>query len=89
MEKKKSETLSQITNHGKLGRAIRIGKNSHVSFNAPGHKREYFTPTVDVLIGIGKDHTATLIMDEESWKAFKEGKEINIESLKSFKSKFL
>ena len=80
---------SQSENHGKLGRRIEIGSTAHVTVNKPGMKVEFFTPTVDVLIGIGNDHVANLIMDKDAWEALKSGEEINIDSLKDFTKKFL
>ena len=79
----------EIDNFGKLGKRIEIGANSKVTKNKPGMKVEFFTPTIDVLIGIGKDHVANLIMDEDAWKALKKGEAINIDSLKTFTKKFL
>lgn len=76
-------------NHGKLGRRIEIGSTAHVSKNKPGMRLEFFTPTVDVLIGIGKDHVAHLVMDEDAWVALKKNQKINITSLKQFTEKFL
>lgn len=79
-------------NHGKLGKRIEIGSTAHASVNKPGMKLEFFTPTIDVLIGIGDDHVAYLVMDVDAWEALKaggkEGKQ-NITSLKQFTKKFL
>ena len=79
---------SQIDNFGKLGKRIEIGANSKVTMNKPGLKVEFFTPTIDVLIGIGKDNVANLIMDEDAWKALNKGEELNIDTLNEFKEKF-
>lgn len=88
-QKTRSITQSQIENHGKLGKRIEIGATAHVRVNKPGMKVEWFVPTVDVLIGIGKDHVAYLIMDEDAWKALKKGQKVSIDSLPTFKKKFL
>jgi hypothetical protein len=85
----RSITNSFPENHGKLGRRMEIGSTAHVSINRPGMKHEWFVPTVEVLIGIGKDHVAYLIMDTDAWQAFKKNQKINIDSLKTFTSKFL
>lgn len=79
----------EIDNFGKLGKRIEIGANSKVTMNKPGMKVEFFTPTIDILIGIGKDHVANLIMDTDAWVALKKGAALNIDTLKSFKKKFL
>lgn len=76
-------------NHGSLGRRLEIGSKSHVTKNRSGMKVEFFTPTIELLIGIGKDHVAHLIMDEDAWDAFKSGEEISISTLKDFKNNFL
>lgn len=76
-------------NFGTLGKRIEIGARAKINKNKPGMKVEFFTPTVDVLIGIGKDHVAYLIMDEDSWKALKKGSKIDITTLAKFKKKFL
>lgn len=85
----KNIKVSKTLNHGKLGKRIEIGSTAHVTLNEPGLKVEFFTPTVDVLIGIGKDHVANLIMDEDAWKALKKGQKISITSLKQFTKNFL
>ena len=85
----RSVTTNEIANFGVLGEEIKISPKSKVNINKPGYKVEYFTPTVEVLIGIGKDNTATLIMDEDAWKALKAGEPIDITTLKEFKKKFL
>lgn len=98
MAKKKSElqkeTIRTITssypeNFGSLGRRIEFGAKSKVSINKPGMEVKFFTKTVDVLIGIGKDHVAYLIMDADAWDALKKGQKINIDTLQEFKKKFL
>ncbi len=76
-------------NFGSLGKRIEIGSKAKINKNKPGLKVEFFTPTVDVLIGIGKDHVAYLIMDEDAWKALNKGQKIDITTIKGFKEKFL
>ncbi len=87
--KVKNSTHYEIENFGKLGKRIEIGSTAHVTVNKAGFKKEYFVPSVQLTIGIGKDHTATLIMDTDSWKALKKGQKIDITSLTQFKKKFL
>lgn len=76
-------------NFGALGKQIKIGAKSNISVNKPGYKCEWFVPTVEVLIGIGKDHTAHLLMDTDAWKALKKGSKIHITTVQEFKEKFL
>jgi hypothetical protein len=85
----RSISQTQIENHGKLGKRIEIGSTAHVSLNKPGMKCEWFVPTIQCIIGIGKDHVGYLIMDEDAWKALKKGQKINITSIKQFTKKFL
>lgn len=76
-------------NHGQLGKRIALGSKTHITKNKPGMKMEFFTPTMQVLIGIGKDHVAYLIMDEDAWKALNKGQKLDVETLTTFKEKFL
>lgn len=73
---------------GKLGREIKISPKTIVMFNDP-FTRTFATDTVEVLIGIGKYHSASLTMDVYSWKALKEGAEINITTSKQFRKQFI
>jgi hypothetical protein len=90
----KTKTVRSIVsahpeNHGSLGMRLEFGAKSHISKNKAGAKFEYFTPTIELLFGIGKDHTGRLIMDEDAWKAFKKGTKVNIDSFQKFKKNFL
>ena len=42
-----------------------IRRNQDNTHDAPS-KREYFTPHYDVLIGVGKDHTADITLDHDA-----------------------
>ena len=79
----------EICNHGSLGRELKISPKSHITFNCPGYKQEFFVESVAVLIGIGKDHTADLIMSKEAYEALRSGEEINVTTKKEFIKKFL
>ena len=88
--KKISRTYSQkIKKIDTLGREIKISPKANISVNDAGFKIEFFVDTVNVLIGIGKDHAADLIMEKGSWEALKNGAEISITTTKEFKKKFL
>ena len=85
-----SATINQhIENFGSLGKRLEIGARAKVSINKPGFSLTHYEPTVDVLIGIGKDHVARLIMDVGAWEALKNGEEIDIDTLASFRNNFL
>jgi hypothetical protein len=71
-----------------LGKEIRISPKANATVNKPGFKTEFFVPTVNVLIGIGKDNTADLIMTVDAWEALKSGEEISITTVKEFREKF-
>jgi hypothetical protein len=89
LSKIKSTITAHPDNHGTLGRRIEIGSKSHITKNKAGMKAEFFTPTIELLIGIGNDHVAHLIMDEDAWVAFKKGQKTHINTLKDFTEKFL
>lgn len=78
-----------IINFGSLGRELKVSPKSHVTINKPGYRQEMFVESVTLLIGIGKDHTADIVMTKEAWEAFKAGEELEITTLKEFKEKFL
>lgn len=88
-EDPKIRFTQEITKMGSLGREIKISPKSYCTINSPGFKAEYFVPTISICIGIGKDHTAELIMTQEAWDALKSNEEINITTLKEFKEKYL
>lgn len=60
----------------KFGVNMAIPNNAIVEIHNAGTKREYFTESIEVLIGIGKDYTASLIMDLEAFNELKKGKPI-------------
>jgi hypothetical protein len=69
----------------RLGREIKISPKALIAVNPAGFKTEHFTPTVEVLIGIGKDHTAKLIMDTEALEALRKWEPIDITTAKEFR----
>ena len=66
-----------IRKERRLGRKLVIPKNTIVEIEPP-HTIEYCTEVVSLIIGIGNDHTADLIMDKEAWKVFKKGARIDL-----------
>lgn len=79
----------EIETFGRLGREIKISPRSNITVNKAGFKTEFFVETVNVLIGIGKDYTADVIMTKDAWEALKSGEEISITTTKEFKKRFL
>lgn len=77
-----------IKSFGRLGKEIRISPKSHCCTNKASYKAEYFVDTVSVCIGIGKDHTAELIMTKEAFDALNAGAEVNITTTEEFRKNF-
>lgn len=78
-----------IEKFGRLGTEIKISPKANITINSAGFKTEFFVETVNVLIGIGKDHTADLIMTKDAWEALNSGEKIDITTTKEFKEKYL
>lgn len=79
----------QINGIAKLGREIKISPKSCVTVNKPGYSVEFYTESVNVVIGIGKDNTADLIMSKEAWDALLNGEEISITTTDDFVKKYV
>jgi hypothetical protein len=88
-EKRSFKYRQEIKGFKPLGKEIKISPKSNATINAVGYKCEYFVETVSVVIGIGNDHVAELILDVESWEALKSGEEVSITTCKQFKEDFL
>lgn len=85
MASKSVVTPTKVKKHAKFGKELKISPKSYVGINEAGFKIEFFVPTAEILIGIGKDEVATLIMAEDAWNAIKSGEPINIPTLSQFK----
>ena len=70
---------SRKVNKSTLGKDLTISSDSVVFINGEGYSIEYFEETIEIIIGIGKDNTASLIMSVSAWEAFKKGEKIHIE----------
>lgn len=64
-----------------IGRELIINSNSVGIVNGENYSIEYFDKTIEVLIGIGKDNTASLIMSVDAWESFKNGENIHIDEV--------
>ena len=84
---KEKQTVPKAKGITRLGRSLYIGSRTGLWVTEAGYKVEYFLPTVQITIGIGKDHTATLIMDEEAFAAFQAGEEVSISTHKELTAK--
>jgi len=89
IERKESFSKKAIRQFFRFGRELKISPKASATLNEPGFKVEYFTQTVSVLIGIGKDHTAELIMTKEAHDAFIKGEEISITTVGEFQERFV
>lgn len=63
----------------RLGREIKISPKTVVCINSDN--------TVRILISIGQNHTASLIMDIEAFEALNKLEPIHIETAKEFRNK--
>jgi len=70
----------------RLGREIKISPKSVINVNAPGLKIQFYCKTAEILISIGKEHTARLIMDEDALRALRAGEGIDITTAKEFRN---
>jgi hypothetical protein len=61
-----------------LGASIIIPANAEVFERGVGASEKWFVPSIEILIGIGKDHTAKITMDKEAWAALKKGEKVHI-----------
>ena len=78
-----------ITKVNALGKEIKISPKACVTVNKAGFKTEFYVPTISINIGIGKDHTADLIMDIEAWEALTHGAVVHITTVKEFEEKYI
>lgn len=78
-----------ITGTARLGREIKISPKANVTVNEPGYGVKFYVPTVNVLIGIGKDHTADLLMTVDAWEALRSGEPIHITTTEEWNKKYV
>ena len=79
----------EILKFKKLGKEIKISPKTCVSVNKENFSITYGTESINVNIGIGKDHVAHLTMSLEAWEALNEGQEVKTTTLKVFKKEYL
>ena len=88
-DKAATKVYSQyIESFQRLGREIKISPKANVCINKPGFKTEFFVTTINVVISIGKNHTADLIMSEDAWNALRDGEEVSMTTTEEFKRKY-
>lgn len=75
----------QAENFKRLGKEIKISPKTKVSINKAGGSIDFEAACADILINIGSNHTAHLIMTTEALESLQNGAEINVDTLKEFK----
>lgn len=83
---KKNQHTSRVL---KLGKEVKISPKTCAHENTPGYSITFYTETVSVTLGIGKNHVADLIMSKKAWEALNDGEEISITTKKDFIKKYL
>ena len=83
--------ISSVPIHGtaRLGKEIKISPKTHISILGAGYKTEFFVDTIEVNIGIGNNHTASLIMTVDAWEALKQGEKVIISTTEDYKKKYV
>lgn len=82
---KSTRHYSQLINKVvRFGKEFKISPKATAIINEPGFSVEFHTETVNVVVGIGNDHTADLIMSKDAWEAFNNGDEISVTTVKEF-----
>jgi len=79
----------EITHFDRLGKEIKVSPKANAMFHPKGYKTEFYVDTVSVVIGIGNNHTADLVMSKAAWDDLQKGEKINIETTEDFKKKYI
>lgn len=73
----------ELAGLGKLGKEIKISPKALVSINKPNMTMTFPEESVSIVIGIGENHTAELVMDKMAYEALQKS-EVNIVMHKDF-----
>lgn len=84
----KSETQKITQKTSCLGKEIKISPKTMITINSPGYRKTYYVESVEVLIGIGNNHTATLIMSKDAFDALQSGEKVDITTIQDFKRQY-
>ncbi len=79
----------KITHFSRLGKEIKITPKANAYFHPIGYKMEFYVDTVSVVIGIGPNHVADLVMSKNAWNDLQNGEKIYVETTEDFKKKYL
>ena len=79
----------EIDYFARLGKEIKISPKANATVSKKGFKAEFFVETVNIVIGIGKDHTADLVMTKDAWEALKNDEPVSITTTEEFKKRYI
>ncbi len=79
----------EITHFDRLGKEIKVSPKANAMFHPKGYKTEFYVDTVSVVIGIGNNHAADLVMSKAAWDDLQKGAKVNIETTEDFKKKYI
>lgn len=79
----------EIDSFQRLGEEIKITPKANATVSKDGFKLEFYVPTINVVIGIGNNETADLVMSVQAWKALLNGADIHITTTEEFKKKYV
>jgi len=85
----RTTTSSILKGFARLGKAIRITPKAHCHHAGPGLSIQWNTDTIQIIIGIGKDHTATLIMDTDAHKALLAGEKVHVTTTEEYRKAYV
>ena len=86
----RDKTVSQyeVASFIRFGREVKITPKANAIVRKPGAELTFHGESVEVLVGIGKNHTAFLVMDIEAWEALQAGEPVTITTTKEFERKY-
>lgn len=79
----------EITHFDRFGKEIKISPKANAMFHPKGYKMEFFVDTVSVVIGIGNNHVADLVMSKAAWDDLQLGAKPSVETTEEFKKKYI
>ena len=74
-----------ISGFAKLGREFKVSPKCHMTLNKPGFSVNFAVESVSTTVGIGRNHSAQLVMTKDAWEAFLEGESLDVTTVEDFK----
>lgn len=74
-----------ISGFAKLGREFKVSPKCHMTLNKPGFSINLAVESVSTTVGIGRNHSAQLVMTKEAWEAFLAGESLDVTTVEDFK----